>query len=586
MPDPDLEERVRAAEQRAEAAIELAQREAARMRYLAHAGELLASSMSAREILATLARLAVPELADWAAVDLFIEGGTAVDRVAIAHVDSNKVSLVQDLVKKYPPRLDRTDDGLGRILATGEPQLVPEIPEALLVHAARDEEHLRIIRELGLRSYVCVPIASRDRVRGAFTLISAESGRSYGEDDLQLALEIARRASIALDIADTVTELQRAERVATQADKRKDEFLALLGHELRNPLAAIAAASEVMAVSAAGSDRATQRAQQAIARQVGHMKHMLDDLLDVARIARGKMALVREPLDLREVVRHTVGDHRADFARSNVAVSCDLPATPVSVAADRTRLAQLIANLVLNAVKFTPAGGTVTLRVRSTDERAELEVADTGIGIDEQDLEDLFDPFVQARPTHERSKAGLGLGLALVKGLAELHGGSVHAHSEGEGRGARFVVHLPLTGAKPTTAVEAPAPAGEPLVVLVVEDDPDGGEMLSMLVSSLGHAVHLAENGPRALELAREHRPALVLCDIGLGGTMSGYDVARALRSATDVGRPFLVAVTGFGLPEHESRAREAGFDRYYTKPISRAGLAEAFALARRSAGG
>ncbi len=563
-----------------EALVARAQQETARIRYLAHAGALLASTTDAHEALATLARLAVPELADWAAVDLFFEG-PRVERLAVAHVDPKKVALVEELGRRYPPNLADPSDGLGQILRTGEPQLVPELPPGLIEAAAKDGEHLRIMRALELRSYVCVPIASRGRVRGALTLIAAESGRRFGPDDLELALEIARRASIALDVAEAMDALRATTLRLERADRRKDEFLAMLGHELRNPLAAVATASELLRVRAS-EDPTTQRARAAIARQVGHMQRMLDDLLDVARITRGKIRLEREPVDLAAVVRDTAEDHRPAFDGAGVALEVHAPGDALVVDGDRTRLAQVVANLLHNARKFTPRGGHVSARLRAEGGEAVLEVSDDGVGIEADTLDELFEPFVQARRVHDRSGGGLGLGLALARGLTARHGGTIEARSAGLGHGATFTVRLPRADASAgDRRSRAPEPGGA-LRVLVVEDDPDGGEMMRLLLEALGHRVELATDGPSALELARKTRPALVLCDLGLPGNMDGHAVARALRASPEVGDPMLVAVTGFGVADHLTRAQEAGFDRFLTKPVDTPVLQEVLETARR----
>ncbi len=577
-----LAERASEAESREELVARL-QRETARIRYIAHAGAMLASTTEPRSTLGTLARIAVPELADWAAVDLFVDA-ERVERLAVAHVDPAKVALVEELGRRYPPNLDDPADGLGQILRTGEPQLVPELPPGLIEAAAKDEDHLCIMRALELRSYVCVPIASRGRVRGALTLISAESGRRFGPDDLEIAQEIARRASIALDVADAMDALRATSLRLEHADRRKDDFLAMLGHELRNPLAAITTASELLRLSPT-DEAVMRRARETIARQAGHMQRMLRDLLDVARVTRGKLELEREPVDIAAIVRDTAEDHRADFDRADVALELDVPDQPLTIEGDRTRLVQVVANLLHNARKFTERGGRAVVRLRSDGEDVVLVVSDDGVGIAKDALPGLFQPFVQAKRVHDRNGGGLGLGLALARGLVTRHGGTIDVHSDGIGRGAAFTVRLPRVSRSAMSTDASAEAAAHSLRVLVVEDDRDAGDMMQLLLEALGHDVELATDGPSALDRARSGRFALVLCDIGLPGEMDGHAVARALRGTPEVGDPMIVAVTGFGPADHLTRARDAGFDRLLTKPLDGPALQRLIeaALARAS---
>jgi CheY-like chemotaxis protein/two-component sensor histidine kinase len=353
----------------------------------------------------------------------------------------------------------------------------------------------------------------------------------------------------------------------------------LLGHELRNPLAAVSSAIQVLELVGT-TERRSMKAHEVIARQVQHMRRLLDDLLDVARISRGKLSLDRAPIDLGELARVAVQDHLPVFERLGTSVALDVPAQPVMVLGDRVRLAQILGNLLDNAGKFTPPGGRIEVELQARGEDAVLYVRDSGIGIAPESIPELFDPFVQMEATVDRARAGLGLGLALVKGLTLLHGGSVEAESLGRGRGACFVVRLPRTRAEAVAAEQPAAPTEASLSVLIIEDDRDAGEMTCLLVEELGHQVVLAQDGRRGLELARTQHPDLVLCDIGLPGAMDGYDVARALRADSAFARTMLVALTGFGLTEHVRRAEIAGFDRHVTKPIDQAQLREVLATA------
>ncbi|GEJ58892.1 hybrid sensor histidine kinase/response regulator [Anaeromyxobacter diazotrophicus] len=362
-----------------------------------------------------------------------------------------------------------------------------------------------------------------------------------------------------------VTARKAMEEELREADRRKTEFLAVLSHELRNPLAPIRNGVYVLEHAAPGSEQA-RRAQQVIGRQTGHLARLVDDLLDVTRISRGKIDLRREPLDLREVVRATVEDQRALYARGGIALHLEEGADAVRVEADRTRLAQVLGNLLNNALKFTPAGGAVAVRLEVQDGRAVLRVQDDGQGIDPAHVERMFEPFAQADHGLARTLGGLGLGLALVKSLVELHGGAVRARSEGPGQGAEFVVSLPLAaGGGPASAPAAGAGARRRLV-LVIDDNADAGQTLADLLELEGHAVHLACDGRSGVALARELRPDVVLCDIGLPD-LDGYEVARTLRREEALRSTRLVALTGYAQPEDRARAAEAGFDAHLAKP-------------------
>jgi two-component system CheB/CheR fusion protein len=368
----------------------------------------------------------------------------------------------------------------------------------------------------------------------------------------------------------------------TEADQRKNEFLAVLSHELRNPLTPVRNSLYILERVAPGGDQA-RRALEVIGRQSGQLARLVDDLLDVTRISRNKIQLQRGPLDLNELVRRTVEDHHSLFEGKGIAVETSFAAERLPISGDAARLAQVVGNLLQNAAKFTPAGGRVVVSTAATPSRgrATLRVSDNGVGIEPAMLRRLFEPFTQAEATLDRSKGGLGLGLALVKGLVEMHGGEVCAHSDGPGKGAEFVVELPLEAtsadrASPT-AVGA-KPSGRR--VLVIEDNIDAADSLREVLAFGDHIVEVAYNGPEGLARAREFKPEVVLCDIGLPG-MDGYQVARAFRADDTLKGVFLVALSGYALPEDLQRAQEAGFDRHLAKPPSIEKIEEALASGR-----
>jgi len=371
----------------------------------------------------------------------------------------------------------------------------------------------------------------------------------------------------------TITDIddrKRAHQALEESGRRKDRFLALLAHELRNPLASIRSATDVLRAIGALVPRA-DRAREIIDRQTRHMVRLVDDLLDLARIGSGKIALRPQAVDLAALVEATVDDHREALEAHGLRVETSLAPGPIPVIGDPTRLSQALGNLLQNARKFTPPGGVVRVSARAADDGAAVvAVRDSGIGIEPAMLERIFDSFHQGAHEGEHERGGLGLGLTLARALVELHGGRLDAASEGPGRGATFVVRLPLASAAPGDAARAAdgGADGRSQRILVIEDNADAADSMTVLLRMAGHEVLLADTGSAGLELARELRPDVVLCDIGLPGGLDGYAVARALRADPALATTRLVAVTGYGRAEDQGRAREAGFDVHLTKPV------------------
>jgi len=380
-------------------------------------------------------------------------------------------------------------------------------------------------------------------------------------------------AGVSVDVTEqmqTQEAMRQSESAAKEADRRKDEFLALLGHELRNPLGPIRHAVEILHTTAPTDSRFT-RARDVIDRQLGRMSRLLDDLLDVSRIAIGKVRLQSGVHDLGEIVRATADDHHVMFESAGVKLVVETPDDMLRVRGDETRLAQVVGNLLHNAQKFTDSGGTVTVRLARGPRREEasIVVQDSGIGMDAALLSTVFEPFRQCDASIHRARGGLGVGLALVKELVDLHGGTVSCSSEGPGRGSRFTVRLPLDpDACPAPETQSGKdPSALSVRVLVIEDYADAAESLAMLLEMLGHKVETARTGQAGIEAARRFSPELVLCDVGLPD-MDGYAVARRIREDPLLGRAFLVALSGYGNEGDKLRAREAGFDRHVCKPI------------------
>ncbi|WP_437655810.1 hybrid sensor histidine kinase/response regulator [Sorangium sp. So ce1182] len=365
-----------------------------------------------------------------------------------------------------------------------------------------------------------------------------------------------------------ITALKQAEQALLDADRRKDEFLATLAHELRNPLSAIQFSLRVSQMPSVPEPRRAW-AQSVMQRQLSQLGRMVDDLLDVSRITRGKIILQREPLDLGHVIAQAVAAVTPLIDGARHALSLDVGPSPLAVFGDSARLEQVIVNLLTNAAKYTREGGRIRLSARREGAEAVLRVSDTGYGIPREMLPRIFGLFEQAHPTLDRSRGGLGIGLTLVKRLVEMHGGSVSAASEGEGRGSEFTVRLPAVDApgRPAEAA-APAPVGRARRVLVVDDNRDHALGLALFLEQAGHVTALAHDGTSALEVARSFAPEVVLLDIGLP-EMDGYEVARRLRGAPGAGAPRIVALTGYGQPDDLRRSREAGCDAHLVKPVA-----------------
>ncbi|MBI3947388.1 MAG: PAS domain-containing protein [Armatimonadetes bacterium] len=386
-----------------------------------------------------------------------------------------------------------------------------------------------------------------------------------------------------------VTERHEAAAELREASRRKDEFLAMLGHELRNPLAAIVHSVELLQ-DAAGTNPRWEQAAEVARRQAVHMARLLDDLLDAGRVTQGKMELKREPLDLRRVVEDAVAVMTPVIQAKGHQLAVSLPSQPLPVEGDPARLQQVVGNLLNNAAKYTPSGGHIWLTAEREAPSGPPEpggeregwvvvrVRDDGIGIAPELLPHVFDLFVQSQRSLDRSQGGLGIGLTLVRRLVELHGGSVEAHSEGEGKGSEFVVRLPLRSTEPEAGgAGAPKASAAPVgqahgsldgrKILLVEDNADAAEVLGMLLEAEGHEVVVAHDGPAAVHLAEAYLPEAALIDIGLPG-MDGYEVARRLRRNPALNGTKLVALTGYGQDEDRERSREAGFDEHLVKPV------------------
>jgi signal transduction histidine kinase/DNA-binding response OmpR family regulator len=459
-----------------------------------------------------------------------------------------------------------------------EVRAVPE--ERLLAHAvarrrarlvveedlARGSDEYPALRLMQVSAAACFPLVAGERLLGTLTLATRTRPRFHA-DELD-ALELtAEHVAMALERARLVAELRRRADELAEADRRKDEFLAMLAHELRNPLAPILSGVEILRADGAGPD-VRRRALDAADRQVRHLARLVDDLLDVSRIRTGKVELRRERVELRRVLDDAAAAVERLVREQEQELLVEVAGGPLAVDGDPVRLTQVMENLLHNAAKYTDARGHIWLGARREGGEVVVRVSDDGIGIGPELLPRIFDTFVQGKQPASRARGGLGLGLTLVRSLVELHGGTVRASSRGPGLGSTFEVRLPAAPVAPERGAGDGRPNGANgdgarLRIALIEDNPDVRDTLRQLLELRGHEVVFAEDGLAGVELVRSHRPDVALVDIGLPG-LDGYEVAERLRDASTR----LVALTGYGGAEDRSRAAHAGFDAHLVKPI------------------
>jgi PAS domain S-box-containing protein len=553
--------RLLASEQAARAAAEAAAR---RSKFVAEASEILASSLDYEATLTSVTQLAVPMFADWCLVHLAEEGNRP--RLHAAHAGSERVDVAK-MLEQLTTSVDFKSVGaMIGLLQSGAPLLVPDISTAWL-------ETVRLVQELGPRSLMIVPLLARGRPLGTLTFVRTQPDRRYEAADLELAEDLAHRAALAVDNA-------RLYQQAEAANRTKDEFLATLSHELRTPLTAMLGWVLVMRSSRASAEH-TERALTSIERNTRLQAQLISDLLDISRITAGKLEINRRPVDLRAVIEHALEDVRHSAEVKTVRLGSVVADQDVPVLGDALRLQQVVVNLLANAVKFTPAGGRVDVTLSRHGSRARITVTDTGVGVAAETLPHIFESFRQGDVGARRAHSGLGLGLTIVRHLVEVHGGTVTAHSEGPGRGATFVVELPVTTAQ--TALALPAPGGatpttevaalprlDGVRVLVVDDHADAIELVDAVLSERGAEVHSAGSVPEALGVLRTTYVDILLTDIGLPNA-SGYDLIREVRDMEREhgGRLPAVALTAYAGSEDRERTLAAGFVSHLTKPFT-----------------
>jgi PAS domain S-box-containing protein len=568
-------------EQAARAAAEAAERRAA---FLSEAGITLASSLDYDTTLSRLVHLSVPFLADWCFIDVR-EENDRIRRVEAAVADPAREALAKQLVQWAPA--PESDAPPARVIRTRESFLAPELTREILEALAPDQAAQRMLAEQGLRSLMVVPLIARGRALGALTFVSAESGRRYDRMDLQFAEELGRRAALAADNAALYKASQEARLAAEKANRAKDEFLATLSHELRTPLTPILGWT-VMLRSGNLDPAGILRGLEVIERNVRVQTQLIEDLLDVSRIVTGKLRVEVRPIELVPVIEAGLDAVRPSADAKDIQVAVDLDPRDVRVLGDPDRLQQVVWNLASNAVKFTPRGGRVDVTLRQTDSHVQLTVRDTGKGIPADFLPHVFERFRQADSTSTRKYGGLGLGLAIVRHLVELHGGTVQAESGGLDQGATFTVRLPLLEA-PRAGLEGTAGAaadngGAPVNlggvrVLLVDDESDSRDFLGMALRQYGADVTAAATAEEAVSLVQRHRPDVLVSDIGMPGE-DGYALIRRVRAlgAEGGGQVPAAALTAYAKGEDTTRALSAGYQVHVPKPVEPSELAAAVA--------
>ena len=541
-----------------------------RLRFLAEASRVLGSSLDYETTLTGLAQLAVEAMADFCLVDLVDDDGR-VRRVAATHRDPAQQPLTERL-RTFPPGPQSA--GIARVLRTGRPEIFQEVTEEMLSSLARDEEHVRVLRELGPKSFLTVPLIARGRTIGALNFTSTRTRRQYTDEDVAYAQEIAARAALAIENARLYARAQ-------EVNRAKDEFLATLSHELRTPLTPILGWTHMIRSGRLGPAE-TGQGVRIIEKNSQSLSRLINDLLDMSSILSGKMRIERAPVELSGVVREAAETVRPQADARSVSVHVQTGGlSPTVVSGDRTRLVQVFWNLLHNAVKFSREGGRVRVRVAGTDGVARVEVEDEGSGIAPEFMPHVFERFRQADGSTTRAHGGLGLGLALVKSFVEAHGGSVHAESAGSGHGSRFTVTLPAVesdGARRNSG-ELDAGAGEPCAerschVLLIEDASDTLEMLKVAFESRGYSTAACATPEEALGVAESGRFDIIVSDIGLP-RIDGYELIKRLRALPHLREVPALALTGYAAQSDAEAALAAGFDAHVAKPVDPAELAE-----------
>jgi signal transduction histidine kinase/ActR/RegA family two-component response regulator len=553
----------------------------AELQFLSDAGELLGSSLDYHSTLTRLTRLLVPRMADFCVVRL---NGCSLDDTPIAHADPEKSELVREVLKRYQASQAATTEERGI-------QPAPVSMDAPLdgnwASLAQTPEVLAALRELGVSSWIAVPLRIQNNVLGTLTLAWTASGKRYAQSDLLLASDLARRAASAIDNAQ-LYELARAERARAEAATRaKDEFVAVVSHELRTPLNVIIGWVRLLRSNSLLDDM-REHALEVIERNADAQSRLVADLLDISRVLTGKIRLDPSQVDLSTLTTLVLEDARHALESKRIQLHRMLTHEDAVMRGDADRLKQILWNLLLNAIKFTPKGGQIWVSLQRVNSDLELEVTDSGVGITAEFLPHVFDSFRQFDSRSTRPHSGLGIGLSITKHLVELHGGSIEARSEGTGKGAAFLVRLPVSPIISTTVGVTKVPATTTskrqelmrhkvlagVRVLVVDDEDDARELLRIILEGCGMEVHDAENVRDALGLIEQTPLDIIISDIGMPD-QDGYSLIRQVRGSAAPEKAAIpaIALTAFARNEDRARALLEGFNVHMAKPVEPAEL-------------
>ncbi len=546
------------------------------LRLLAEASNVLSASLDYHSTLTNIVRIAVPFFATYCVVDVLADDG-GLQRVAVEHADPEKQDLARALMY-YPPRRDSLHPIL-QVLRSGESLLMEEIPDVVKSSNSQSDQHHEIYQQLGGTSLMIVPLCVQNRVLGTVSFVRDSKAEPYSADDLKLAEDLTQRAALAVENA-------RLYREAQEANRTKDEFLATISHELRTPLMAMLGWTNMLRKGNLDADT-TAKALETIERNARAQAKLISDILDVSRIISGKLQLEIATLDLNQVIQAALEAVYHAAQAKNIGLEFSPNPEIDTVMGDADRLQQVVWNLVSNAIKFTPTDGIVCVELLQDESQIQIRVRDNGQGIEPEFLPYVFDRFRQADGTSTRKHGGLGLGLAIVRHLVELHGGSVHALSDGLGKGATFVVNL-LANTVPPTArkvvsgepvapleaeISGPVPSLAGVHVLVVDDEPDSRDMITLALRRRGAQVTANASAKEALDSWQKLQPHLLISDIGMPG-QSGYDLIQRIREIelshgiVDGQQVPAIALSAYAHPEDRERSLARGFHLHATKPI------------------
>ena len=517
--------------------------------------KILSMKVDFRTWLLEKANLTVPSLADWCAIDVLNEQG-GLERIAVIHRDQKMTDYLFEFEKRFPTTEKNSSD-LYTAIRTGEAQFVPVVTDETIRQGARSPEHLQAMQRLGLKSLMIIPITALGNTLGALSLGYAGSGRVYTRDDFEFFKEFCNDLGVILDNGRLSDEISKR-------DKAKDLFLASLSHELRNPLAPIKSALELLKLSETTTN--VREELDNIEYQFDHLAKLLGDLLDVTRFTQAKIEINPHTLELRRLVERSLKASDALLRASDITLHFTYPSTLLPVWADDTRLEQAITNLMNNAAKFTPSGGAIWVNLLKEGDYAVIKIRDNGEGFHPDDLPNIFEIYYQGRDSSNSS--GLGIGLSLVQKIIELHHGTIRARSDGRGKGSEFVVKLPITNILSFAAEPGShgSTEGVPRRVLIIDDNEEAADSLVKLLNKLGSHAEAVYSGADALAHMDLSSFDIIILDIGMPH-MDGYEVIRALKER-GVPPPPVVALTGYGLRKDKKKALDAGFSAHLTKPI------------------